>query len=41
MGVLKNEKVTFFYVKTEFQMPISLVLFDIGYWLIAHFEGIA
>ena len=22
------------------QMPTSLVLFDIGYWLIAHFEGI-
>ena len=36
-----NEKVTFFEVKHEFQMPISLVLFGIGYWLIAHFEGIA
>ena len=22
-------------------MPISLVLFDIEYWLISHFEGIA
>ena len=38
---MKNEKVTFFEVKPEFQMPISLVLFDIEYWLIAHFEGIA
>ena len=37
----KKEKVTFFEVKPEFQIPISLVLFDIEYWLIAHFEGIA
>ena len=40
MGVKKNKKATFF-IKPEFLMPISLVLFDIGYWLIAHFEGIA
>ena len=37
----KMKKVTFFEVKHEFQMPISLVLFGIGYCLIAHFEGIA
>ena len=30
----------FFEVKPEFQIPISLVPFDIEYWLIAHFEGI-
>ena len=38
---MKNEKGTFFQVKPEFQMPISLVLIDIEYWLIAYFEGIA
>ena len=38
---MKKRKSDVFLAKHEFQMPISLVLFDIEYWLISHFEGIA
>ena len=38
---MKKRKIyVFFKAKHEFQMPISLVLFDIEYWLISHCEGI-
>ena len=37
----KRKSDIFFKVEHEFQMPVSLVLCDIEYWLIAHFESIA